>query len=84
LAAAYLGAFSDKGLDSQSAEAVRREHPELTLTKVGDFGWFGCGQWELLRTKFTAVDENNIMVPGVVCTNPVSGSTTVRLTLENN
>ena len=67
--AAANGTFSDEGLNSNAANAIKTQHPHITPTEVSGFGWFGCDKGDFYSTKFKAVDQNNKEVSGIVCKN---------------
>jgi hypothetical protein len=75
--AAAGGAFNDEGLDSEAAEAIKTQHPHITPTEVGGYGWFDCEQNSIFRTKFKGVDQDNNEVSGVVC-ETITGAKTIR------
>lgn len=55
-----------------ASEILEREG--YTQIEIGDYAWWGCGEGDTYRTKFTAL-KNNRPVEGVVCSGTFKGAT---------
>jgi hypothetical protein len=72
IGAAVLGAFNDKGLDSEAANALRNNG--FSPIEVGGHGWHDCGRDGPFSTRFKAVSPGGQVVTGAVCAGFLSGS----------
>ena len=83
-AAFFVAAISACGLgligleDKDGAMKTLQDDGRFTQIDVGGRDSFSCGNGDLYRTHFTALNQNNKKVEGTVCAGVFKGST-VRL-----